>query len=313
MDVSGRRLGSVHAVETQVGTGGGAGSAAAPDPANAPPSPANAPPCPANAPQSSVPDRSALAGDPGAPSANDTAQVSGPAAQLAYTELADALRRGIYPEGSRLPGERDLATRLGVSRTTLRQALGRLAAEGQLTRASQRGWFVARRVVGEPPSILQSFSEMARARGLEPSSHILAQEVRPATFEEAERLRIAPSSRVLEVRRVRGMDGVPVCLDTSILVVARAEALVDADLEDCSLYEALADQCDVSVARSSYAVQADAADREAAELLHVDEGSPVLIGLEITYDAADVPVLTSRTTYRGDAYRFQADLYRPLS
>ncbi|MGH3489461.1 MAG: GntR family transcriptional regulator [Actinopolymorphaceae bacterium] len=238
---------------------------------------------------------------------------SGPAAQGAYTELADALRRGIYPEGSRLPGERDLAARLGVSRTTLRQALGRLAAEGLLQRASQRGWFVARRVVGEPPSVLQSFSEMARSRGLEPSSHILAQDVRPATFEEAERLRITPSSRVLEIRRVRGMDAVPVCLDTTILVAARAEALVAADLEDRSLYDALAELCGVAVARSSYAVQAAAAEHETARLLGIAEGSPVLVGQEVTYDSAEVPVLTSRTTYRGDAYRFQADLYRPLS
>jgi GntR family transcriptional regulator len=239
--------------------------------------------------------------------------VPGPAAQVAYTELADALRRGIYPEGSRLPGERDLAARLSVSRTTLRQALGRLAAEGLLERASQRGWFVARRVVGEPPSVLQSFSEMARARGLEPSSHILAQQVRPATFEEAERLRIAPSSRVLEVRRVRGMGAVPVCLDTTILVADRVEALVTADLEDRSLYDALAELCGVAVARSSYAVQAAAADRETASLLDIDEGSPVLVGQETTYDSTEIPVLTSRTTYRGDAYRFQADLYRPLS
>lgn len=238
---------------------------------------------------------------------------AGPAAREAYAHLADALRRGIYPEGTRLPGERDLAAQLGVSRTTLRQALGRLAAEGRLQRSSQRGWFVPRRVVGEPPSVLQSFTEMARARGLTPSSHILEQIVRPSTFEEAERLRITPGSRVLEIRRVRGMDGVPVCLDTTVLIAARAEPLITADLEDRSLYEALEQECGVVVARSSYAVQAAAADRETARLLEIAEKSPVLVGQEVTYDRAEVPVLTSRTVYRGDAYRFQADLYRPVS
>ncbi|WP_020574675.1 GntR family transcriptional regulator [Actinopolymorpha alba] len=237
---------------------------------------------------------------------------SGTAAQLAYSQLADALRRGVYGNGTRLPGERDLAAHLGVSRTTLRQALGRLADEGQLERSSQRGWFVPRRVVGEPPSVLQSFSEMARARGLRPSSHILARSTRPATFDEADRLRIAPSSTVLEIHRVRGMDAVPVCVDTTVLVAARVGGLVDADLEDRSLYEALEAVCGVVVARSSYAVQARAADRRSARLLQVAEGSPVLVGQEVTYDSAEVPVLTSTTVYRGDAYRFQADLYRPL-
>jgi GntR family transcriptional regulator len=242
-----------------------------------------------------------------------TAAPSRPAADVAYQQLADVLRRGVYPPGSRLPGERDLSTQLGVSRTTLRQALGRLAGQGQLQRSSQRGWFVPRRVVGEPPSVLQSFSEMARARGLRPSSHILAQSVRLASFDEAERLGIAPSSRVLEVRRLRGMDDVPVCLDTTVMVAARVEALLGADLEDQSLYDILSSRCGVVVARSSYAVQAEAATREAARVLDVEVGSPVLVGDEVTYDTAEVPVLTSHTVYRADAYRFQADLYRPLT
>ena len=234
-------------------------------------------------------------------------------ATVTYAQLAEALRRGVYPPSSRLPGERDLAAQLGVSRSTLRQALGRLADEGQLQRSSQRGWFVPQRVVGEPPSILQSFSEMARARGLRATSHILRQELRPATLDEAERLRIAPTARVVEVHRLRGLDAVPVCVDDSVLVGARVEGLVDADLENRSLYEALEALCDIRVARSSYSVQAKAADADAAALLEVAAGSPVLVGDEVTYDSAEVPVLISTTTYRGDAYRFQADLYRPLT
>ena len=65
------------------------------------------------------------------------------------------------------------------------------------------------------------------------------------------------------------------------------------------------------VARSSHALQAGAAGPEAARLLAIDEGVPVLMGQEVTYNTDDMPVLVSATTYRGDAYRFQADLYRP--
>lgn len=235
-----------------------------------------------------------------------------PAATLAYNQLADKLRRGVYPASSRLPGERDLAGELGVSRATLRQALVRLAEEGRLTASSQRGWYVAPQVMAEPPSVLQSFSEMARARGLRPTSRIRHQTVRPATFDEAARLRIAPSAPVLEVARVRGLDGTPVCLDENVLVAARVEKLVDADLTDRSLYEAMEQLCAIAIARSAYAVQAQAADAQTADLLEVAVGAPVLVGHEVTYDTAGVPVLTSTTTYRGDAYRFEADLYRPL-
>ncbi|MBO0866033.1 MAG: GntR family transcriptional regulator, partial [Mycobacterium sp.] len=133
-----------------------------------------------------------------------------PAVSAAYRVLSDALRRRQFAAGSRLPGERELALEVGVSRSTLRQALAWLAAEGLLDRSAQRGWFVPRPVVGEPPSTLQSFSEMARARGLEPGARVLGQRVRTATFEEARRLRIAPAAKVVELRRLRTMDAVPV-------------------------------------------------------------------------------------------------------
>jgi GntR family transcriptional regulator len=61
---------------------------------------------------------------------------------------------------------------------------------------------------------------------------------------------------------------------------------------------------------SAYSVQADAATAEIAELLTIPTGHPVLIGRETAYDREGNPVLLGYNTYRGDAYRFEADLYR---
>lgn len=52
------------------------------------------------------------------------------AAEETANRLRDGILRGIYAAGSDLPGERELSTRLGVSRLTLRAALARLEAEG---------------------------------------------------------------------------------------------------------------------------------------------------------------------------------------
>lgn len=228
----------------------------------------------------------------------------------AYERLQHDLTVGRFAAGSRLPGERELAAELGVSRATLRQALTRLEADGALQRSAQRGWFVPRQVVGEPPSTLQSFTEMARARGLRPTAQVLRQEVRAGTLEEAGKLHIAPASPVIEIARLRGMEGTPVCFDVVVLPEQRAAALASADLTDASLYEQLRNRCGITIHRSAYTLMADVADADMATLLGTRVGAAVLIGDEVAYTSAGVPILLGRNTYRGDAYRFEADLFR---
>ncbi|MFF5626885.1 GntR family transcriptional regulator [Microbacterium sp. NPDC012755] len=228
----------------------------------------------------------------------------------AYDQLSTDLELGIHAPGSRLPGERELSERIGVSRATLRAALGALEEEGRLVRSAQRGWFVPSQVVGEPPSTLQSFTEMARARGLRPTATVLKQQLRPASFDEAERLRIAPTAPVVQVDRLRGLDGTPVCFDVVVVPEQRAPGLDTADLRDASLYETLNILVGAPIHRSAYAVTAAIADPPLAKLLGTTAGTPILIGEETAYTADSVPILLGTNKYRGDAYRFEADLYR---
>jgi GntR family transcriptional regulator len=228
----------------------------------------------------------------------------------AYRKLNAMLRRSSFPPGSRLPGERELAVRLGVSRSTLRKTLDLLEDRGVLDRSPKRGWFVPPSVVGEPPSTLQSFSEMARERGLAPGATVLSARERPATFDEAGTLRIAPATPVLELSRLRTLDGVPVCVDVSVVVLTRVPLLAGADMTDRSLYETIEELSDVKIERSSYTLRADACGSELAELLHIEPGAPVLVGEELTYLTDGTPILSGTMSYRSDAYRFQADLFR---
>ncbi len=61
--------------------------------------------------------------------------------------LGTAIRLGLLPAGSRLPAERDLAGQLGISRSTLREALTTLVQSGHLVaqRGRTGGTFVAER------------------------------------------------------------------------------------------------------------------------------------------------------------------------
>lgn len=236
-----------------------------------------------------------------------------PVGKSARRSIMTAIENGVFSPGERLPGERSLANQLGISRESLRQALKELAEDGAVTSSPQRGWFVAVNMVSDPPNELQSFTDMARARGLEPTTQVLDVQQRPAQFEEARRLALAPASPVLELRRLRSLDGVPFSLDQTVVALGRTPGLSDVDMNNASLYQALEEVCGVQVTRSNYSVRADAADETAAALLRLDPGMPVLVGEEVTFDLTDLPVLCGELTYRADAYRFEATLYRPQS
>jgi GntR family transcriptional regulator len=227
----------------------------------------------------------------------------------AYEILLAALHGGTFPAKGRLPSERALAEQLGVSRATVRQVLTALARTGLLRAAPNRGWYVTANRYSEGPNILSSFSESARERGLTPTTTVLRQQVRAATLEEAGRLRLAPAAPVVELERLRGMDGIPIGIDYACLPEILVPGLDTADLTDHSLYQVLAERHGLIAARCDYEVQAQAAPERVAELLRLDAGAPVLVGEHTTYDQEERPVYCGHTTYRGDAYRFKASLF----
>ena len=81
--------------------------------------------------------------------------------QTAFEETVDrlgtAIKLGLLPPGSQLPAERELCTRLGIARSTLRQALTALTQSGHVfaTRGRGGGTFVSDpQPPADPPSAL---------------------------------------------------------------------------------------------------------------------------------------------------------------
>jgi DNA-binding FadR family transcriptional regulator len=87
--------------------------------------------------------------------------------QTAFEEtvdrLATAVKLGLLPPGSRLPAERELCARLGIARSTLRQALTALTQSGHVfaTRGRGGGTFVSDPL---PPADPPSAQVLARWR-----------------------------------------------------------------------------------------------------------------------------------------------------
>jgi GntR family transcriptional repressor for pyruvate dehydrogenase complex len=83
--------------------------------------------------------------------------------------LGTAIRLGLLPPGTRLPAERELCAKLGIARSTLRQALIALGQSGHLraTRGRGGGTFVAEELppAAPPPSeVVQAWRETCDQR-----------------------------------------------------------------------------------------------------------------------------------------------------
>lgn len=87
--------------------------------------------------------------------------------------IEERIERGIYPTGSMIPSEKDLAEEFGTTRLTIRSAVDELVRRGQIRRVRGKGAFVAQKV---PVAYERTggFRESVRASGGEPSVRILA-------------------------------------------------------------------------------------------------------------------------------------------
>jgi GntR family transcriptional regulator len=243
-----------------------------------------------------------------APNPLDAAASSDPLHRQVHDAIAERVAAGQWRPGQRLPSERRLCETFGVSRVTVRRALGALVDEGVLEVAPGRGWFVATGPLSEPPNLLLSFTAMARARGLEPTAIVREHVVRGATIDEAESLGVAPGAALVHLERVRLLDGIPVAVDRSLVPLARCPALATTDFTIASLYEVLREEAGLVPTFAETTVEAEAAGDELAELLDLSASWPVLVTTQTTYDQHQQPLEASRIVYRGDRYRFRARL-----
>lgn len=233
----------------------------------------------------------------------------GRAGARARESVLQLIEAGVFGPGSKLPGERELAERLGVSRSILRDALAQLSVEGYLENFPQRGWFVASSHLPQKVA-LRSFTEMARARGLTPGTRLLKSETRAATWEELEALALAPTAMVLEVHRLRLLNDVVACYDRSVIALDRAPNLSETDFANGSLYWALENVAGVRIVRTDYRMRAASATSDVAKALEIREGAPLLVGEETAYDLSGNPLMLGHVTYRHEAYEFRATLWR---
>jgi len=225
-----------------------------------------------------------------------------------YREIEQAIRQRLakLKPGAELPSDADLCEEFDVSRMTARHAMHRLAQEGLVFRVRGRGTFV-----GEPPThrranSLLSFSNEMRRQGRVPSSRVLGRAVRAPTREEALRLQLKDTEKVVWLRRIRLADGHPIAVESTRLHRRTATAVLAADLQKESLHAVLVRAgCLPTKGRATISAEPAAADD--ARWLEMRKGDPLLVERRIILDQQGRPLEFTESRYPADRYALDVD------
>ncbi|MDF5820815.1 GntR family transcriptional regulator [Corynebacterium felinum] len=201
--------------------------------------------------------------------------------------------------GDMLPGERALEETYGVSRITVRRAIGDLVASGKLRRARGKGTFVA-----HAPLVarlhLASFSNEMAAQNIDSTSKILSSSWRPAPEEVRSFFQTPPQQAHTHLSRLRLGNGRPFCIDHGWYNSSFAPDLLENDVYN-SVYAILENQYGVAIDNAEQIVSAVAATREEAQLLDVAEATPLLKVIRLSR-CGNKPIEWCASVYRTDRY-----------
>ncbi|MGH2627786.1 MAG: GntR family transcriptional regulator, partial [Anaerolineales bacterium] len=140
-----------------------------------------------------------------------------PLYQRAAQDIGEILDR--TEPGQFLPSEPALARKLGISRSTLREAMRTFEEQGRIVRRQGVGTYVARpqRVIDAGLELLESLESLARKIGLEVEMGELQVEERPAREREGEGLTLRQGEDVVCISRVIRTQGRPVAFLVDVL------------------------------------------------------------------------------------------------
>ncbi|MFH8470771.1 GntR family transcriptional regulator [Streptomyces sp. NPDC017991] len=241
-----------------------------------------------------------------------------------YSRVAGRLLSAIAADharpGDRLPSERSLAARYGVSRVTLRSALNELAERGVIESSPARGWFLAqgyeRAVPRHPQSpdprggqAVQGFADYAAQHGFRLRDEVLESRVRAATVQESEQLRVGPGGALFEMRRLRFLDGLVVVLEHNRLPLGLCPRLAEADFTRDTLFATLRRADPPQLPKvADYSVEARHPTEEERGLLEITDATPVLVATQLAFNQDAQPLELTAAVFRGDRYHFRASI-----
>jgi len=231
-------------------------------------------------------------------------------AKQVYLVLRDRILSGAAGFGTRLPTENELAETHGVSRVTVRRALGELEREHLIERRRSAGTRVIYRQAPAPitadiSGVLANLADMGRRTSVE----LLSFDYVPAEGAIAQALGVGGDQLLQRSVRVRSIDGLPFSYLTTHVPESVSVTFTREELGSRPLLDLL-ERAGVKVEHARQRISAGLATPDVARALGARAGSPVIELVRVVYDQAGRGIEHLHALYRPDRYAFEIDMVR---
>lgn len=230
-----------------------------------------------------------------------------------YLQLMNSLLEkiidGDYPNGSKLPSERELSEKYSISRMTARSGMTELVNKGYARREKGKGTFVVYPNIERDFTKLTGFSEMLKDKNIEPSNKVISIMVLEASKQVAKLLDVFIGAKVYEIVRVRYGNAIPLALEYSYLREEWFPDLLKYDFENNSLYNIIENEYDFKLKFSKQWIKLTLLRDDESDLLEVDKKTPAFLLESISYDENDNAVEATKSLNLGDRSVFYAELW----
>lgn len=233
-----------------------------------------------------------------------------------YVQLKHHIRgliaSGELKPGDALPGERELVAKFGLSRTTIRQALGDLVAEGLLYRHHGKGTFVAPHGMKQNLTPLTDLPEELRSMGYTPEVEVLACEMKAPPAGVAVTLGIGTDEQIAFIARRILAQGEPIVVVRTYLLEHVGSLVNGDDLATEPIYSRL-ERFGYPVREGLQTISATRVHPRDAGVLQIEPGAPALLLQRVTFIDPGAPVEYSEAVFRADRFQYQTQLKRTAS
>jgi GntR family transcriptional regulator len=225
-------------------------------------------------------------------------------------EVQDEVTHHVSSNGGQqrpLPSEHELASAIGVSRPTIRQALGFLEQRSVVYKRRGIGTFRAPRSIARPPRLRSLYEELVE-QGVTPVTRVLKITALAASAEVAHDLHVPEGAPLVQVERVRTVDGRPIVLHTNTLNLEGRPPPLQADLERNSLYVLLHSTYGIDLTLASQEVMARTASQYERKHLELGRQGCVLVAHRVAFDASGRGVEWAINVYPAGTHSFRMRL-----